>query len=118
MTIELRKTITMQKRVGGCEAKLAIEYWQKGDMADVQMVLSNEECAASHGEFSIEVRVRNDEGELSSDSYAEVWSRSDDQPVTISRLYPIGDDVDLIRVRSNGLSCECDNETDEPGRDQ
>lgn len=118
MTIELRKTITMEKRVGGCKARLAIEYWQKGDVADVQMVLNNNECAASHGDFTIEVRVRNDEGELSSDEYAEVWARNDDRPVAMSRLYPIGDDVDLIRVRSSGLSCTCDGNAEDPEPDE
>ena len=102
----------MEKRVGGCKARLAIEYWQKGDVADVQMVLHNDECAASHGDFTIELRVRNDDGELASEEYAEAWARADDQPVAMSRLYPIGDDVDLIRVRSSGLSCTCDAEGD------
>ena len=117
MTIELRKTITMEERVGGCNARLAIEYWQKGDVADVKMVLNNDECAASHGDFTIEVRVRDDDGELSSEKFAEVWAREDDRPLAISRLYRIGDDVDLIRVRSSGLSCTCDGEGDNSERD-
>ena len=107
MTIEVKKTITFEARVGGCEANLALEYWQKGDQAEVDMVLNNNECPASSGEFTIQVRYRTEDGELVTDEYPEMWSRDDDQPLEMSRLYPIGDNVDLIRVRSRRLSCTC-----------
>ena len=107
MTIEVKKTITFEARVGGCEANLSLEYWQKGDQAEVDMVLNNNECPASSGEFTIQVRYRTEDGELVTDEYPEMWSRDDDQPLEMSRLYPIGDNVDLIRVRSRRLSCTC-----------
>ena len=105
MTIEVKKTITFEARVGGCEANLSLEYWQTGDQAEVDMVLNNNECPASSGEFTIQVRYRTEDGELVTDEYPEMWSRDDDQPLEMSRLYPIGDNVDLIRVRSRRLSC-------------
>lgn len=114
MTIEVKKTITFEARVGGCEANLALEYWQKGDQADVEMVLNNAECPASSGEFTIQVRYRTEDGELVTDEYPEEWSRDDDQPIEMSRLYPIGDGVDLIRVRSRRLSCTCTAPTPAP----
>ena len=107
MTIEVKKTITFEARVGGCEANLSLEYWQKGDQAEVDMVLNNTECPASSGEFTIQVRYRAEDGELVTDEYPERWSRDDDQPLEMSRLYSIGDNVDLVRVRSRRLSCTC-----------
>jgi hypothetical protein len=113
MTIELKKTLTIEERLGGCEARLAIEYWQKGDLADVRMVVTNEECGASHGEFLIRLMLRNDAGETIDEEFPETWSRDDDQPLSMARLYPIGDGVDLIRVRSRGLSCTCGTEAED-----
>jgi len=45
-----------------------------------------------------------------------VWQRSDDQDVSFTSDYPIGDDVDLVSVRLRGLSCTCGDpaQTDAP----
>ncbi len=113
MAIELKNTVTLEARMGGCEANLALEYLQKGNQAEVEIVVNNDECAASSGDFTILVRYRHDNGEVFNDEFPETWSRDDDQPVLISRLYPIGDEVDLIRVRSRGLNCTCTDEAAE-----
>lgn len=107
LTIKVKKTLTLEKRLGGCEASLAIEYQQNANLVAVRMSLTNQECAASHGDFSVAVSYRDEEGERITDLHDENWSRDDDQPVLISRDYEIGDNVDLINVRSRGLSCEC-----------
>lgn len=107
MTIEFSKTIKMEKRLGGCEAKLQMEYWQKGDMAEVTSILSNPECAASSGDYKVFVRYRNADGDMQTNEYQETWARDDAEPIVTTRQYRIGDDVDLIRVRSRGLSCSC-----------
>ena len=107
LTIELKNTITLEARLGGCEAKLALEYLQKGDLAEVEIEIDNTECAASYGDFTVHVRYRHESGEMHTAEFPETWSRDDGQPVRLSRLYPIGDDVDLVRVRSRGLSCTC-----------
>lgn len=112
LDIEFSKTITMEMRLGGCEAKLEMEYWQKGDVAEVTSTLNNPECGASSGDYQIRVRYRGDDGELQTDEYEETWQRDDAQPIVTTKLYPIGDDVDLVRVTSRGLSCAC-TETDE-----
>lgn len=114
MTVELKKTITLEARMGGCEARLALEYLQKGDQAEVEIEVNNNECAASYGDFTVHVRYRHDNGEMLAAEFPETWSRQDDQPVRLSRLYPIGDEVDLIQVRSRGLSCTCGAEAAEP----
>lgn len=120
LDIKIKNTVTLEARLGGCEAKLALEYLQKGDQAEVGIEINNDECAASYGDFTIYVRYRHDNGEMFTDEFPETWSREDDQPVKMSRLYPIGDDVDLIRVRSRGLNCSCgvDDETEGEGPDE
>lgn len=110
LTIEFSKTITLEKRVGGCKANLQMEYWQKGHIAEVQSTLTNADCAASSGDYTISVRYRNDDGEMHTDEYQETWERSDGEPITATKHYEIGDDVDLIRVRSRRLSCSCADE--------
>ena len=107
LDIEFSKTITMEMRLGGCEAKLQMEYWQKGDVAEVTSTLDNPECGASSGDYQIRVRYRGDDGELQTDEYEETWERDDAEPIVTTKRYPIGDDVDLVRVTSRGLSCNC-----------
>ena len=108
LTIEFSKTIKMEKHLGGCNANLQMEYWQKGDTAEVTSTLLNPECGASSGDYTIQVRYRRDDGETLTDEYEETWAREDSEPIVTTRRYPIGDNVDLIRVRSRGLSCSCD----------
>ena len=116
LDIEFSKTITMEMRLGGCEAKLHMEYWQKGDVAEVTSTLDNPECGASSGDYQVRVRYRGEDGELQTDEYDETWARDDTQPIVSTKRYPIGDDVDLVRVTSRGLSCACTEtgESDEP----
>lgn len=66
------------------------------------------------GGFTVHVRYRHDNGEMLAAEFAEIWSRQADQPVRLSRLHPIGDEVDLIQVRSRGLNCTCGAEAAEP----
>lgn len=107
LDIEFSKTITMEMRLGGCEASLQMEYWQKGDVAEVTSTLTNPECGASNGDYRMLVRYRSEDGELHTDEYQQTWERDDSAPIVATRQYPIGDDVDLVRVTSRGLSCSC-----------
>lgn len=107
MEIKVTNTIKLEHRAGGCKANLQLEYWQKGDVAEVQSTLTNAECGASSGDYTIQVRYRGDDGEITTDEYEETWARADAQPIVTTKQYPIGADVDLVRVRSRGLNCEC-----------
>jgi hypothetical protein len=93
---------------GGCEASASMEYFQRGAEADVKAKVDNADCAASSGSFVVEVTIRAD-GETESVKlrFEEEWHRDDDAPVDVERRYPIGDDVDLLRVRIRKLSCDC-----------
>jgi len=97
-----------------CEATAVLEYFQRGGEAEVEATIENPDCAASSGEFTIETTVRAD-GQMDSDklSFSETWSRDDEDPVVITKRYPIGDNVDLMRVKVRKLHCECSKEAAE-----
>jgi hypothetical protein len=111
LTLELPAIVTAQ-----CKAALSIEYLQLGAIAKVDGVIENKDCAASGGEYTIEARVRDGSGETQKLDFSESWQRTDDQPVNFSAEYPIGDNVELLRIRTSGLRCECagPNEEGEP----
>jgi hypothetical protein len=94
-----------------CEATAVLEYFQRGGEAEVEATIENPDCAASSGEFIIETTVRAD-GQMDSNklSFPETWSRDDEDPVVITKRYPIGDNVDLMRVKVRKLRCECSKE--------
>ena len=101
-----------------CEATAVLEYFQRGGEAEVEATIENHDCAASSGEFTIETTVRAD-GQMDSEklSFPETWSRDDEDPVVITKRYPIGDNVDLMRVKVRKLRCECSKETAESDAD-
>ena len=90
-----------------CQAQLEMEYYQKGSSAVVESILTNEHCDASSGAYVIQVRYRGDGSEIQTMDFPETWERSDDQPIKSKREYYVGDDVDIIRVRSRKLRCSC-----------
>ncbi|MGV3592001.1 MAG: hypothetical protein ACO1PZ_09955 [Gammaproteobacteria bacterium] len=90
-----------------CEARIEFEYTQRGAIARVEGLIENETCAASEGSFTVSIRTSNDDFEQTTREYHETWQRDDDQPVAFSRDYEIGDNVDLIRVRSSKSMCKC-----------
>ncbi len=98
-----------------CESTAVLEYYQRGTEAAVETTIENSDCAASSGEFTIETTVRAD-GQMNSEkaSFPETWSRDNNESVVITKRYPIGDDVDLLRVKVRKLRCECSEEVTEP----
>ena len=114
------KTFEMkvEQHSSACEATAVLEYSQHGAEVEVEATIENSDCAASSGEFTIETTVRGD-GQMDSDkfSFPETWSRDDENPVVITKRYPIGDNVDLMRVKVRKLRCECSKETAESDAD-
>ncbi|MBT8079633.1 MAG: hypothetical protein KJO31_13730 [Gammaproteobacteria bacterium] len=107
--------VTLEYKTDGCEAKLNIEYFQRGENAQVSSTLDNTQCAASHGSYSIQVRYRGADGKLQTRDYEESWSRDDAEPVVLTKQYFVGQDVDLVRVRSRRLTCVCGDEAADVG---
>ena len=104
---EVPVDVELEYKSAGCEAKLNIEYFQSGENAEVSSTVINNQCAASFGSYTVQVRYRGDDGELETRNYEETWERGDADPVLAKRQYFIGENVDLVRVQSRGLTCSC-----------
>ncbi len=100
-----------------CEARLEVSYYQKGDSVHVETELSNDQCGASSGSYALEVRYRGDDGETRSVEFEELWERSDAEPITLGKDYYVAENIDVLRVRSRRLRCECASAPDEAGAD-
>ena len=100
-----------------CEARLEVEYYQKGDSVHVETVLNNEQCDASSGSYTLQVRYRGDDGEVRTADFEELWERSDAEPITLGKDYYVAENIDVMRVRSRGLRCECASAPDDAGVD-
>ena len=55
----------------------------------------------------LSVRTRDESGEQSTREFPQTWTRDDAQPVLFSTDIPIGENVDLVRVRALNLRCTC-----------
>ena len=92
-----------------CAAQLLFTFIQKNTVAAVESTLSNPDCGASSGDYTMLVRYREENNEIQSLEYPETWQRDDDQDIESRKEYFIGDNVDLVTVRSRKLRCICDN---------
>ena len=90
-----------------CNAELSIGYLQYNDNARVDAVIENNDCAASAGEYMVNIDVYDFTHGMKSIEHLESWSRNDDEPFKSQILYEIGDNVELIKVQANGLKCLC-----------
>ncbi len=77
-TFEKRVPVKLEYGAGGCKAELRLEYYQKGADAHVKTMLSNEECGASSGDYTIRIRYKDAQGETGQVEYEEAWNRDDD----------------------------------------
>jgi hypothetical protein len=98
-----------------CDTKINLEYVQRDTIAHVNGVISNETCAASGGSYEIAALVKDENGESETLVFSESWHRDDDQPVEFTADYPIGENMELIRLSTRRLRCMCETE---PASDQ
>lgn len=90
-----------------CSADISLSYAQKNTIADVDGMIEYNDCAASSGDYTVAVTIRDEGGVLQTMEFIETWQRSDDQAVLIQTGYPIPENVDLIRVRTKLIHCVC-----------
>ena len=103
-TIEMR----LEPTSGVCQATASLDYFQRGNEAQVETSIDTGECGPAKGSYVVKLTIRADgEEESRVLDFEETWERGDDSPVESMRRYPIGDDVDLLRVRTRKLSCTC-----------
>jgi hypothetical protein len=100
------------KATKNCQATMNTSSEQRDTIARVEGTIETADCAACSGDYTIVVRVRDESGETKTLEFLGSWQRADDQPVKFKTDYPIGENVDLLGVRSKGLHCVC---ADAPG---
>ncbi|MDJ0941600.1 MAG: hypothetical protein QNJ00_17685 [Woeseiaceae bacterium] len=105
--IKLKVELEQSYADNACKAQLELEYYQAGSRVHVESELFNDVCGPSLGSYIIQVRLRDDDGEITTRDFGETWARDDAEPIKAERDYEIGDNVDVIRVRSTKLRCEC-----------
>ena len=94
-------------KVVHCAATIEVAYTQRDSTVAVEGLIENDSCGASSGDYKLVVSIRNKNGEPQTLEFFESWQRQDDQPVTFLGAYPIGENVDLVRVRPVQLRCTC-----------
>ncbi len=100
--------VTLEYNTSACKADLSLEYFQKGANAHVKATLSNEQCGASSGNYTVRVQYKEAGGGTKLLEFDETWQRDDNSDVTSEKDYFIGDDIDIRRIKSRNLSCRCD----------
>ncbi len=90
-----------------CQAEVTLSYAQNNTLASVDGTIDNATCGASSGSLVLSVTTANESGERTSQEFTQAWMREDDQPVTFSADYPIGKNVELVRVRAPRIRCTC-----------
>lgn len=90
-----------------CAVTIEIAYTQRDTVASVDGTLHNTDCAASAGEYKVLVVTRGEDGKLTTLEFLESWQRNDAEPLPFNGHYPIGANVDLIRVRAQSTRCTC-----------
>lgn len=90
-----------------CAADIALTYVQVNTVAKVEGELNNTSCAASSGAYTIAISIRDANGETQRLEFTEAWGRTDDKPIAFEGNYPIGENVDLLRVRTSRITCSC-----------
>jgi hypothetical protein len=107
--IETEYTVTLEaeSQKDYCHAKAEFEWWQDNTVAHVEGAITNPDCGASSGTYTVSVRHKELNGEVQRNDYEENWSREDDQPFSFVHDYEIGENVDLIRVSARKVVCIC-----------
>ena len=90
-----------------CQARASIEYIQNDHVASVKGQIAKEGCVQAGGQYTVAVRIRDENGDLRNLEFQEPWSSDSELPLIFQADYEIGDDVDLIRVRTKSLKCVC-----------
>jgi hypothetical protein len=90
-----------------CKAQVNIGYFQDVTIAHVKGSVTNITCGASQGSVVFSVRTADAAGTQSTQEFLYTWMKDDDQPVEFEVGYPIGENVDLRRVRALRVQCTC-----------
>jgi hypothetical protein len=90
-----------------CASSIEIAYTQADTVVNVDGTIENHDCAASSGDYKVVVSVRDERLDVKRLEFLGSWERQDDQPVKFTSSYPIGENVEVTRVRTVSSHCTC-----------
>ena len=106
--LELKLAITIPEiRSAQCTVATTTEYQQLDTAAHVEGKLEIADCKAASGDFKVAVRVEDASGAEQLLEFDQAWQRKDNEDVSFTGDYPIGEDAELVSVRVRGLTCTC-----------
>lgn len=91
-----------------CQASVSLAYYQRNTLARVETTIDNQSCRIGSGTLEINASVRKAGSDRVNVTFPESWEQHDGGKVVFTRDYPIGDNVELLRVRSRGVECTCE----------
>ena len=90
-----------------CGGSTTTEYRQLDTIAHVNGTIEIPDCAAASGTLTVAVLVKDSSGAEKVLEFTETWQRNDEQNVSFSADYPIGERVELVDVHLSDLTCTC-----------
>ena len=104
--IELKSTLPQPE----CRADVSISYVPMYDKVRVETTVEHDGCAKSSGDYTLRVRTRDADGELTTQDIDESWLRTDAGRVESSKVYPVDPERELVWVRvrtERKTNCRC-----------
>ena len=90
-----------------CQATISLGYYQRNTLARVETSIENKSCIVGAGSLEINATVRDENGNTATLAFPEQWQQNGDTKMEFVRDYPIGENVELLRVRSSKIKCDC-----------
>jgi len=105
--IELKSTLPQPE----CQADVSISYVPMYDKVRVETTVEHDGCATSSGDYTLRVRTRGSDGEVTTEDIGESWHRADAGRVQSTKVYPLDPERELVWVRvrtERKTNCRCD----------
>lgn len=110
VTVEHEIPITISTpsiQLNTCQANISTRSHQRDTLARVVTTIEQESCTTSTGEYDLLVHIEDENGDYRDLLFSKTWEQKDDSPMEFSQDYPIGENVTLRRVMTQGVRCEC-----------
>ena len=106
-TVKLKSSLPQPE----CRADVSISYVPMYDKVRVETTVEHDGCAASSGDYTLSLRTRDPQGDVTTQDIPESWRRTDAAPVDRTKVYPLDPERELIWVRvrtARKTNCRCD----------
>ena len=90
-----------------CQATLSLGYYQRNTFARVETSIENNSCVVGTGSLEISATIREEDGNTSTLAFPQQWQQNGETKLEFVGDYPIGENVELLRVRSSKIKCDC-----------